>query len=121
MAVTPRTPQQAKEFITKAIADWEATGDEKQIKKIVSLSNWAEKWHSTTGGHIAAMKDWEKNKKAIELIMKRKLKHNPKTDNTALEKELETHKNALKDYTERYGELKAKKPKTHKKPKSPVV
>ncbi len=51
--------------------DWKNTG---QDKKIISLSNWAEKWRSNTGGPTAKIKSLQKSIKGLELIIKRNKK-----------------------------------------------
>jgi len=43
MAITPRTAEEASKFILESVEEWKNTS---QDKKIISLSNWAEKWRS---------------------------------------------------------------------------
>ena len=40
MAITPRTAEEASKFILESVEEWKNTS---QDKKIISLSNWAEK------------------------------------------------------------------------------
>ena len=58
MAVTQRTVEEASKYILDSIEDWKNSG---QDKKIISLSNWAVRWRSNTGGPIAKMRELQKN------------------------------------------------------------
>jgi hypothetical protein len=110
MTITQRTVEEAGKYILDSIEDWKNTG---QDKKIISLSNWAEKWRSNTGGYVSRMRDLQKNIRALEQIMKRKKKLNQQTDLSGLEKELKAHQENFKFYVEKFGDLKPKK--TNKK------
>jgi gas vesicle protein len=108
MAITQRTVEEASKYIQDSIEDWKKTG---QDNKIISLSNWAEKWRSNTGGPVAKMKDVKKSINDLKRIIKRKLKVNPDSNNTALQKELENHEKYYASLVANYGEPKTKQAK----------
>jgi hypothetical protein len=105
MANTQRTVEEASKYILDSIEGWKSKG---QDKKIISLSNWAERWNSKNGGHVTKMREILKTIRGLELIIKRNKKINPNTDSTVLEGELERVRKVYAKKVDLYGDLKPK-------------
>ena len=67
VAITQRTAEEAKVYITESVKHWEEIGES---KKIISLANFAEKWRSNTS-LSTKIKAIKKSIKGVELILKR--------------------------------------------------
>ncbi|MCX6334763.1 MAG: hypothetical protein NT092_10755 [Bacteroidia bacterium] len=105
MAITQRTVEEAKTYITESLKQWEEANES---KKIISLAAFAEKWRSKTGIRYAKMREMQKNISALKLIIKRLVKINPKSPIIALESELATQQKTYDAYVAKFGEPKPK-------------
>lgn len=103
---TERTVEEAETYIRESIELWKEIGSE---KRIISLSNWAEKWRSNTVGHAAKMRGLQKNIRALKLVMERDEKINLNVNNYALQGVLDSNNEEYARLVETHGELKTKK------------
>jgi hypothetical protein len=103
MTITQRTAEEASKYILESIENWKSAG---QDKKIISLSNLAEKWRSDTSGPSAKIKLLHQSIKALELILKRN--ENVGIPLGQLGDQLEYLKKEYKDLIDKYGEPKPK-------------
>ena len=86
MTPTQRTVEEASKYILESIEDWKNKG---QLKKIISLSNWAEKWRSKIGEETANMKQLFRNIRDLKRVIQGNKKIDPNADVRVLEREVE--------------------------------
>ena len=103
MAITQKTTEEAIKYIQDSIENWKSAG---QDRKIISLSNWAEKWRSNTGSTTAKIRSLQKNIKGIEQIIKRSQKEG--IQGTVLDDQLKEFKDQYNSLVSKYGEPKTK-------------
>jgi hypothetical protein len=113
MEITKRTVVEAIKYIQDSIKEWEATD---QDHKIISLSNWAEKWHSGTNSvHISRMIALQKNMRELKYIIHRNDRTTNTTDDDTFENAWDAAKKEYDELVAKYGEPKPKiKKKTTK-------
>lgn len=59
---------EAKKFLTKAVSDWDDTGEQ---KKIISLANWALKWSGKGNGPKAKADEMRKDVNSLKALIRR--------------------------------------------------
>jgi hypothetical protein len=91
MTVTIRTVEEAKIYIAASLTEWEALNES---KKIISLSNWAEKWRPTNAAGYAKIKTLKSSIRYLEGYIKNATKEG-ETVNPNIAQELKEKKAAL--------------------------
>ena len=104
MAITPRTAEEASKYILESLEEWKNTSRD---KKIISLSNWAEKWRPKR--ETDPFKKMEEINKSIRDIT-RSIKRNKDIDlpSPNLEQSLEALKIKYNELVVIHGEPKPK-------------
>lgn len=63
--------KEAKDFITKAVKEWEASETVSDNQKIISLAEFAQRWYNPDGGHKARATTMLKDINALKLLITR--------------------------------------------------
>jgi hypothetical protein len=121
MAITQRTVEEAKAYISESIKHWEEANE---INKIISLAKWADRWSKKTLGGITPatkIKTLKKNINSLIAVINRYEKIHPGYDSSQLKVSLKTAQDQYDKLIATHGEPIIKPRKTKGKEKDKPV